>query len=270
MNFQPRTIGFLGDLHVGSYQGLYPIEQLPADKKTHLGPRYLMQCWYHLIDHWPQLDILFLMGDLIDGKQPKSRGVGIFTGDLGEQTDRCIEVLEPAIRQLRPKKIMRVWGTPYHEEFDNNLAALDKHFGVEVTRQVIDYSLGEHNLNVAHHPASGAAIYQGTVADREVLWSKVATIDKKTPPCRWIVRAHKHNYYHWSDDFRTMVGMPCWQLPTGHAVKTNYWRFQPSIGGVLMVADKADDSGYRFLRTKYDLPPFQVLRWKDARKAKTA
>lgn len=256
----PKTIGFLGDLHIGSYCGLYPVDSLPADKQTHLGARYLMQCWQHLIDHWPELDILFLMGDLIDGKQPKSKGTGIHTGDLGEQAEKAVEVLEPLVQQLRPKVIYRVWGTPYHESYDNVLAIVDKAIGVACTRQVIDLQLGDHILNVAHHPASGSAIYQGTVADREALWASIAASYNKTPEARWIVRAHKHYHYLWETDHATMVGTPCWQLPTAWAVKQNYWRFQPSLGGVYMVADKLHDSGYRFVRTKYDMPPFQVIK----------
>lgn len=253
----PKTIGFVGDLHAGSHVGLWPLDELP--EKKHVACRYLHQCWTHFVDSCPSLDLLVLMGDLIDGKQYKSSGTGIFTSDLGEQAGQCSRLLAPLA--TKAKSIYRVWGTPYHESFDNVLKIIDSELKVAKVSQVIDLQLGNHILNLAHHPASGSALYQGTVADRETLWSQIAAFENKVPNCRWMVRAHKHTYYRWETRCRTMVGMPCWQLPTAHAVKQNYWRFQPSLGGMLMLADDREDSGYRFLPTLYDVPMPEVTKW---------
>ena len=255
----PATIGFVGDIHCGSHVGLWPVRDLPEDKTKYLGCRYLMQCWQHLVERWPKLDILILMGDLIDGKQRKSDGVGVFDTDLAAQADGAVEVLRPLAEKAG--KIIRVWGTPYHESHDGILKIVDCKLGVAKTAQVIDLDLNGKTLNVAHHPASGAAIYAGTVADREVLWAKIAASDKKVPNPRWIVRAHKHNYILQDTEHATIVQMPCWQLPTAHAIKQNYWRFQPTLGGLLMLADGMEDSGYRFVCTKYDLPMPEVTPW---------
>lgn len=253
----PRTVAFVGDTHCGSHVGLWPVSELPADTSRHIGCRYLMQCWEHFVKTCPPLDLLVLMGDMIDGKQHKSSGTGLFTTDLGEQAEGCVNILKPLV--AKSKQVIRVWGTAYHESFDNVLGIIDKAFNVAKVAQVINLKLGDHVLNIAHHPASGAAIYQGTVADRETLWSKLAAYDKKLPDCRWMVRAHKHNYYLWDVAGRTMVGMPCWQLATAHAIKVNLWRFQPTLGAMLMVADEQEDGGYRFKPRLYDSPPGEVF-----------
>ncbi len=238
--------------------GLWPISDLPANETKFLGVRYLMDCWGTLLKTWPKkIDLLVLMGDLIDGKQPKSSGTGIFTTDLGEQAAMATEVLRP-LRE-RATTCIRVWGTPYHEGYDSSLHALDVDLNVTRTDQVIDLQLGDGVLNIAHHPAGGSALYMGTVADREALWSQIATHSGKVPDARWIVRAHKHSYAKWETQERTMVQTPCWQLATAHAKKINYHRFQPSLGGILMLEDREEPGGYRFRPTLFDTPGLEVL-----------
>lgn len=76
---------------------------------------------------------------------------------------------------------------------------------------------------------------------------------------RWIVRAHRHFYSLLDDEDLTIVQNPCWQLPTPYATKGNHWKWQPDIGGVLMVRDEEEDSNYRFRRTLYATPEWEVL-----------
>ena len=48
----PETIAFLGDIHAGSWWGLWPRSRLPGD--GFLGPRYLLDCWDDLQRRWPK------------------------------------------------------------------------------------------------------------------------------------------------------------------------------------------------------------------------
>lgn len=246
---RPRHIGFIGDIHCGSKVGLWPVEEIG---RKNVGAKYLMDCFGHLVESWPELDLLVLMGDLIDGKQRKSDGVGLFTADLGEQVAGAIEVLRPLA--AKAKLIYRIEGTPYHEDFHNQLAALDSELNVAQTAQVMDIDLGTGILNVAHHPAGGSAMYTGALVDKTSVWSKVAAQCGKIPAARWIVRAHCHTYMLQDTETVTSIQNPCWQLPTAHAKKTNYYKFQSDIGGVLMIADDEEDSGYRFRCTRYPTP----------------
>ena len=258
----PQRIGFIGDLHCGSHYGLWPEDDIPGSKsKKFKGVRYLANCYKDMLEKWPDLDILVLMGDLVDGKQRKSSSCGIFTANMDEQVEGAIDVLRPLCNKA--KKIIRVTGTPYHEEFDNCLKALDKEFGIKKSAQVINLDLNGNILNVAHHPASGSTLYYGTAVDKESLWSTVATAERNVPNARWIVRAHKHNWIFQETRFKTTCITPCFELPTPHAIKTNYWRFQPSIGGLLMQADKTHDSGYRFTASLYDVPMPDVISVSD-------
>lgn len=254
----PKTIGFIGDIHAGSMCGLWPASLLPS--KGFTGIRYMLDCWRDLIKHWPRLDLLILMGDLIDGKQRKSEGVGIFSGDLGEQAEAAVDILSPLC--AKANVVHRVFGTPYHEGYDSGaMKFLDERLNVSQARQVLDLDFGGKVLNAAHHPASGGVLYMGTAVDKEALWSAVATHSGHVPDARWIVRAHKHTYFLQETPTRTVAITPCWQLPAAWAVKQNYWRYQPTLGGLLMVKDKDHPDGYRFVRRLYDTPRPRVTKW---------
>ncbi len=247
----PRTIAFLSDLHAGSWWGLWPNSKLPAT--GFVGVRYLLDCWADLFKSWPrQIDVLILAGDLIEGPQRKSGGIGCFAVSDREQVEGAIELLRPICR--RAKRVLRLTGTPYHDGHGDPLLALDYALGVDWSGQILDLDLNGEILNAAHHPMGGGTLYQGTSTDREALWSTISSGTDRTLPSRWIVRAHRHHYIRQETEHKTVVQLPCWQLQTPFAAKANYWRFQPSLGGVLMLADTLEPGGYRFVPRLYQLP----------------
>lgn len=250
-----RTIGTIGDIHTGSVVGLNPPDELPSRL---IGSRYLWDCWMKTVDEWPSLDILLLTGDLVDGEQRKSTGKGVLTTDVGEQAEWAVKVLEPMA--AKAKTIIRVDGTPYHEgDSVAAMAIIDAKLGVSHHAQVIDLEMPNGLiLNVAHHPAGSGAIYKGTSVDRESLWSVIAAAQGFVPDARWIVRGHTHHYIQQYTRGKTMIFCPCWQLQTKYAVKSNYYRWQPSLGGILMVEDKDVDGGYKFAPRLFDVPPVEV------------
>jgi len=252
----PSIQVFAGDTHCGSHYGLWPKEDTP--NRGFSGCKYLLNCWESWLKSLPKkIDILWLMGDLIDGKQSKSRGTHLFTTSLSEQAEGAISVLAPLAE--RAELIYRVDGTPYHEDYEGALKLLDSELGVDVSRQVIDKDLGTGIINVAHHPAGGTALYGGTKVDKEVVWSRYAAAQGHIPQCRWLVRAHLHWYIMQSTASCIAVQTPCWELQTPHAVKQNYHRFQPDLGGLVMLADKDEPGGYRFQPTLFANPKISVL-----------
>lgn len=259
-----KTALFVGDLHCGGYYGLWPEEYLGSSGvRDWSGTRYLNQCWQHMLADVDRLvpggvDATFLMGDLIEGKNYKAQAVGLHTAALGEQAKGAIKLLQP-VRE-RSKVMLRVDGTPYHEGFDGALGELDVALGISRKAQVFDVQLPGGILNVAHHPAGGSALYQGTKLDKEAVWSSVAAARGQVPTARWIVRAHLHNFAVQHTATKTVLLMPCWKLADFYAKKGNYWAWQPDIGAVLMVADEYEAGGYRFIPLLY--PPLvpEVLR----------
>lgn len=105
----PETIAFVGDIHAGSWWGLWPRDLLP--ERGFVGVRYLLDCWEDLLRRWPRrIDLLILSGDLIDGPQKKSGGTGVFATSDREQMEGAIEILRPLAK--RAERIIRLTGTP--------------------------------------------------------------------------------------------------------------------------------------------------------------
>jgi len=215
--------------------------------------RYLNACYAHLLATLPKkIDLLVLTGDLIDGTQRKSEGCGLFSARLGDQVDGAVDVLAPLV--ARAAVTVRLEGTMYHEGFQGAMQALDATLGVDHVDQVVDLELDGVALNAAHHPSGGGTLYAGTGTDREALWSQIATASGKVPDAYWIVRAHRHHYLHQQTQHRGVVALPCFELATPHAKKQNYFRFQPSLGAVLMERNE-DALGLYDVRPRlYDLP----------------
>lgn len=254
---RPKTIVFAGDTHTGSRYGLNPEDILPEKYAT--GGRYLLECWKWILDKLPaEIDLLFLMGDLIDGVQHKSDGTKLVTADLSEQAEAAAEVLKPLAD--RAKAVYRVHGTPYHESFHGSVKLLDAELGVKKHAQVLDVDLGTGILNVAHHPMGGHVLYRGTASNREALWSTWAAAKKKVPFARWIVRAHHHEWGVMELEGQQVVHCPCMKLQDPHAAKQSYWKYQPSLGVVLAVPDPIDEDDFHFKGILCDPPKRTVIR----------
>src|SRR3990167_9161948 len=162
-------IRFIGDLHCGSHHGLAHPDRLPASHPS-TGSRYLFGCWTRMLENTPERDLLVLMGDLIDGRGRKSDAVGLYTASLGDQVEMAIELLAPLAE--RAHHIIRVDGTPYHEDFHGALRRLDEALGVSASAQVLPVDLGDDRvLSVAHHPPGGSVMYAGTKLDRTIVWN---------------------------------------------------------------------------------------------------
>ncbi len=243
-----KTIGIVSDLHCGSAWALLP-KSYWSDR-TPEAVRWLWQCWQWLIKHWPDLDLLVLNGDLIDGKQFRSRGTGLVTTSLGEQTDMAIECLAPLADKA--KKVIRLEGTAYHESFEGPLGKLDTAFGIKVPkhphqRHVRDIRLSkEAVLNVKHKPEGEGMLYRGTGLDRELLWATVMEVMSGIPHATHIVRSHLHSKAGPFEGFgKVIVGTPGWCLQTPYALQKKRYRWIPDVGATLLVKDEFAHCGYR-------------------------
>jgi len=72
-----KKILAFGDMHAGSFYGLLPPDFIDVRGNPHEqapGQRYLWSCWTEMLGSIPpgSMDMVAVVGDTIDGKQPKS------------------------------------------------------------------------------------------------------------------------------------------------------------------------------------------------------
>ena len=259
-----NTVGVLSDLHCGSKWGLLP----PSYWNEHTGEavKWMWKCWKWLAGNWPDLDLLILNGDMIDGRQYRSQHTGLVTNSMGEQTRIAIECLAPMA--AKATKIIRTEGTAYHEGFDGPLGELDEHFGIRdpggQERIVRDIRLGgDAILNVKHQPEGSGGLYRGTFLDREVLWAAVTEHLKHLPIATHIVRSHLHSDGHLRGFGKEINYTPGWQLQAPYATQRKRYRWMPDIGGLLMVADPLGFKGYRTMTKIFPLPTVEAANYGD-------
>lgn len=249
------TIGFISDIHAGSHCAGWP-EGWLGPELPFTATRYVNECLAHAAKNCPNLDLLVLNGDLIDGRQKKSDSTGLHEVSLKRQVEGAVEILRPFVE--KSKKVVRTEGTPYHEDFHEALGLLDEKLGVSTVQQVLNIDLGNGILNVAHHPPGGSVLYQGTKLDRMILWNIIQAACKQFPDAKWIVRSHMHEWSEMRRKGRTAIITPPWQLPTPWAKKQNRESFTSDIGFVLMREDPDMADGWKFIEKLYS-PPIEAV-----------
>lgn len=260
-----NTIGFIGDWHCGCHSGLYPPDRW--NEHTPRAIQWLWECYEHMVQSWPRLDLLIFTGDLIDGTQSKARGTGLHTSDMSEQVEIAIDCALPITKKARA--IRRVEGTSYHEGFEGSMKYFDMTYGIKIQHGVravvqdIRLANGEI-LNVKHEPEGNRPMYLGTALDRELRNAILACANSNTSDANYFVRGHLHQHAEYHQNERHLYITPCFSLQNKWAVHKGFYKWRPSIGGLL--ARKVPDrygGGYRFVPTLYDLPHLEIESYGD-------
>lgn len=261
-----NRVAVVADLHCGSRWGLR-YKPNASDPYTSPADLWLWDCWTRLINIWPEVDLLILNGDLIDGSQRKSEGTSTLTTCIDEQVDIAINCLRPLVNKA--KKVIRMRGTGYHETLHGNLSTLDREFGIK--RPSGDKSLvrdiyldgtpdSPDNekvvLNVKHNPEGSRTLYLGTTLDRETRWATLAEAAHAMPKADFIVRSHIHFASEFTDHAqgKTIITTPCFCRQQPYALEKRYYGWKPVIGGLLMERDDLCTKGWKPLVKSFSLP----------------
>lgn len=209
----------VGDLHCGSTLGLVPADGFPAEDGGLYEPsgaqRWLWERW---VDFWQQVgrvDVLFLLGDLVDGDKFPQR----WTYDQKVQVGCAVECL---VRVLRPPPahIFAVRGTTVHvgpaAEADAYVARLlgapDDHIGFHLLVRVAGYL-----FDLAHH-VGGRRLPWTMEATATALAAQFRAGDGEVPD--FVLRGHVHYAADSGVVTRPRVLIvPGWQLRTAHALR---------------------------------------------------
>ncbi len=269
MNKRDISIGLLNDFHVGSAFGLWPekFEGSCGAPKLNVGQGYLLDNWMRIAKEIPDLDILIVNGDAIDGQAPKDEGRYIIEPDPQFQARAAVKLLEPW--KKRVKKGGQVYcteGTRYHEDVGSTWSEyIAKELGsvpVKDNRYSWDWLLlqaGWARVDIAHRQSMTIA-YRSTMGERELNYSEM-----QNSPADLVIRAHSH-YYFWlqmARDNRVQyyLSSPSWQLSSNYcrtSISPNR-KVDTVLGMVVVVIEKGGN--IRHVPYLFDHPPMRVAQY---------
>jgi len=258
----PFRIAIINDLHVGSQFALVPeggwtdhygTTIIPNEGQVKLS-EYLDQ--FAEVCREQQVTMLWIPGDVTAGQNPREAGKFIYNIELDEQKRMAAQVIAELVEMV--PSIERIWiwkGTGYHGSRDTGIelgvaTVLRADHGMNGMdgRPLAEYK-GEYsliklvyeeyvkNILITHH-ASNAYMYPEQAMGKDMLLYQEAMAQGKLPPVDMIIRAHKHSFIEVHKPSIRSLQLPCWQffVPYDNAMK-NYGRWQPDIGGVIMLFD---------------------------------
>ena len=250
----PFRIAWMPDIHVGAQMGLFPKEFIPRGGNP-MGPNagqiILRGYMYEFAAECKEnkVNILALPGDLVTGQNPREKGKYVINIEMNDQTKACAQVIAEFCSLVPSIEEVWIWkGTGYHgaeqmsveESIVKNLKEDYKikarYFG-EYSFIKLKYKDREKTLFVAHS-ASAAYMYPEQAMGRDMMMFQESEAQGKLPHVDMIVRAHKHSFIEVHKPSIRSLQLPCFQLfvPYDGAVKM-YPRYQPDIGGVIMLLD---------------------------------
>lgn len=238
-----KKILVLNDLHVGSSYGLLPPDFMDTMGNIHTqntGQRYLWERFTATMKRiQPQkIDAVVLNGDILDGLQPKSRGVPLTLHRLPDQREACIKVLEEVKNTFPNAEFFWISGTPYHELEDEVAQVAYKLIGSPQTiRRTLKLKVGNAVIQFHHETSFTSAITKGGSLEKELIngWLSEAMNDWAIAHCE--VRAHCHYFCYVGRKDRLAIVCPAWQLQTDYTTKSSPNKNVPDLGCVVLNVD---------------------------------
>ena len=126
------NICLISDIHAGGDESI--LSPGSKNRKGEIIPltvqqEILYKNFMEHINNTPKQDILFLNGDLVDGRNTMNAGLSMRTTNTSVQVNMAVEICKQVIKILDPKIIIGAKGSGYHIQdggFDLDKAVVDK------------------------------------------------------------------------------------------------------------------------------------------------
>jgi len=242
-------IAVIGDTHVGSNYAVFPEEFTNPESgnkiEANKWQKELFKYWVKYAEKLSPVDIMILIGDLVEGPQNKEKLGTLTLQNVQHQAMAFIELM----KYWKWNKLYVIRGTEYHTEVPGvnveewiaqMLNAVPSSKWSEQRRSVKDLNLnvkfkqGKNMKTIKRihfgHTVGVSIIpnYEFTPIVREAWLAKM--YDELYGKYDIIVRGHLHRFRsaEISVDFLIYVN-PCWQLPTPYQKKRSYFPY-PDLG----------------------------------------
>jgi hypothetical protein len=267
-----KRVLFLTDLHSGHLFSLTPpdywtpLVNNPKDdllrrrNKCALVQRQMWSWFSKEIKKNGPFDVLLVGGDCVDGPGYKSGGTELISSDLNVQAEIATEV----IKFVNAKKIVMVYGTPYH------VGDQSQSIDVEdiIAQKVGADKIGSHEwvdvdgvvFDIKHHAGRSSIPHgRGTLISKEWLWSELWASAEMTPRADVILRGHVHYPVEVNDPglgYRAITGPALqWSTKYGARIATG----MVNVGFVVFDINKGSYT-CKFVLAKLGSQKTQALR----------
>lgn len=221
----------LGDLHVGSHQGLMiPEFEDPSGMRIYSNPvqMFLFDYYCKMLKTVGDVDIVILNGDLIEGPNKKNSGLGVWSTDIHTQA-QCAAIL---IDMIRCKKIYCSQGSSYHTGNPTGDKIVCELVGGE---WIGDWQFFELNnsltFHVRHHGDFSTVPYSRCTGQRKeamIAQAQNTNIDI-------YIRSHTHHFNYSGNGNDLSIAVPCWKGVDEFIGKNSVE--QPDNGYVMIYVD---------------------------------
>lgn len=240
-----QKILVLNDMHAGSSYGLLPPEFMDAAGNVHsqnAGQKYLWERFAATLSKLsPQkIDAIVINGDLLDGLQPKSKGIPLTLHRIEDQREAAYKILEEVRNTFPNAKWYFVEGTPYHEVGEQVAQVAHNLLREPVqVRRTLTLRVGKAVLRFHHETAFTSGWTKAGSLEKEIItsWLSEAMQDWEKVHCE--VRAHCHYFCYVGRKDRLAIVAPAWQLQTDYATKGSPTKNIPDIGCIVLNVDDA-------------------------------
>ena len=206
-----KRVKAISDPHCGHRVGLTPpkYDPKPSDPKLLVWWYVRRALWREYLRMIKPCDILFVLGDCVDGRGEKSGSTELLYTDRKVQCAMAAE----CINMWHAKKIVMVFGTAYHvgdkEDWEEQIAdrvKADK-IGDEEFVRVDDIT-----FSLKHHiSSSGIPHGKGTPIAKDWLWNLVWSLRDEQPLADIFLRGHQHSFDYIGNDSFLGIVLPALQ-----------------------------------------------------------
>jgi UDP-2,3-diacylglucosamine pyrophosphatase LpxH len=252
---------FLTDLHIGSRWGLWNpdcgLKESVGDRDELVANNVQVKLWEYWLDLCEKLrtikpDLIFLLGDIINGSGGRGRQSLALTTDLSEQAACALSILRRIPRKTRTQVLGLIGSSSYDQAYLEENKRICDELGGRLYGTTGIFVFNGRNFRV-YHGSTTAYIYLESVMGRRRAFAQEAIAGRKLPEIEGIICGHSHRWLHvrtmWRDgkDFHIVL-CPGWEGQTDFMVMKDPDKMIPEIGAVLG----------RFGR---DLVDFQCIRY---------
>lgn len=196
-----KRIMVIGDTHCGHRAGLTPPEYNSfIGRNPWADMRAVQWKWFkETMEKYKPIDILFNLGDNVDGSGYRSGASELISVDPQDQVEMAAECIKP----IEAEKTFMVRGTPYHtgDKTDYEDILAEKIGAVSIEDQSwISVELPDGDVTFdLKHKVGGTSIPhgKGTAAQKEWLWNVIHHHEDEAQPMADVfLRGHVHHFQH--------------------------------------------------------------------------